>query len=55
MRGRVPEASLYKRARVIILQEAKRHPGVPLTAFRAANATVAACGRSLAWRKARGG
>ncbi|CAE7407103.1 unnamed protein product [Symbiodinium microadriaticum] len=33
-------------------QEFAGHSGIPLTTFRAANAAAAACGRSLAWRKA---
>ena len=32
-------------------QEFAGHSGIPLTTVRAANATAAACGRSLAWRK----
>eukprot|EP00439_Symbiodinium_sp_Y106_P069099 s1553_g11.t2 len=49
------EARRWEQALELLPQMQKEfagHSGIPLTTVRAANATAAACGRSLAWRKA---
>ncbi|CAE7034720.1 unnamed protein product [Symbiodinium sp. CCMP2456] len=49
------EARRWEQALELLPQMRKEfagHSGIPLTTFRAANATAASCGRSLAWRKA---